>query len=554
MNFNNSSILAIFKKLWFFSANVPNETYSSAKRIWQVGAIYSTYRILISIFLILNSYVLESQLSISWIEKATLNFYLLIALLLLFFLYFYKKWISHILNIGFITDVIILSILLYTHTIAESQIVLLFIVVVAASFILVRLSGAIIITLIAILSLIFQQVFSVTLHQYSLLTLTDTLLLSICFIAVGFLSWSVSQRLAIAEAQANNHEEEIKRLHAINQQVINHMVNGVIVIGRSHRLLIINDTAKQLLRLDYNDNPANRINLETLFEIERNINQKYPSLYEWSKQKNNQDSFELTLPASDSARTDKLRINKKSLPAYGQLLIIEDVSREESYAQKLKLASLGQLTASIAHEIRNPLTAISQASEILMETQNCDEGSQELHHMIYKQTKRVNRIIESIVRLSRQEPPNQVPINLKDWLPMFLNNHFENRIISVAFHGSSQIIFDPNHLEQIFVNLVNNALRHTQQIANEPDVQIIVHDNEDNHDEIFIDILDNGDGVNPEDLTNLFNPFFTKSVGGTGLGLYLSQAFSKANYAKLRYLPNEQKTCFRLICFSATSL
>lgn len=124
-------------------------------------------------------------------------------------------------------------------------------------------------------------------------------------------------------------------------------------------------------------------------------------------------------------------------------------------------------------------------------------------------------------------------------------------MIGVSFHGNSQILFDPNHLEQIFINLINNALRHTHHIEGVPDVQITVNDN---YYEVLIDVLDNGDGVSQENLGSLFNPFFTKSAGGTGLGLYLSQAFSEANHAKLRYLPNKPKTCFRLICISAAML
>lgn len=552
----HTPFLSAIKKLWFFSANINSETQSSNERVWQVGAIYSIYRILISLFLILTNYALKNHFIIrvdifngaSFVERLTLGFYLFFALALLLVLYFYKKNVERILIVGFVVDMLILSVLLYTGMVSELQIVLLFMVVVAASFMLTRLSAAASITFIAILSLVFQQVFYSFTNKYSFLTLTDALFLSFCLVAVGFLSWSISQRLALAEARVNYDAAEIRRLNAINQEVIHNMVNGVIVIGENDRLLTINDTAKRLLRLSCEQTPAH-MNFETLFDIERAIIQQYPRLYEWYHEPNTAKTFELILPASDSARTDKLRINKKSLPKYGQLLIIEDVSREESYAQKLKLASLGQLTASIAHEVRNPLGAISHASQMLMD--NINDDNQEMYNIIYNQTVRVNRIIEDIVRLSRQEPPNQIAIDLKDWLPIFLSNHFNNSMIGVSFHGNSQILFDPNHLEQIFINLINNALRHTHHIEGVPDVQITVNDN---YYEVLIDVLDNGDGVSQEDLGSLFNPFFTKSAGGTGLGLYLSQAFSEANHAKLRYLPNKPKTCFRLICISAAML
>lgn len=164
--------------------------------------------------------------------------------------------------------------------------------------------------------------------------------------------------------------------------------------------------------------------------------------------------------------------------------------------------------------------------------------------MIFSHTKRVNRIIEDVMRLSRQEPPKQEVITIQAWLPAFLYQYYSMENIAFEDGGYHQIRFDPSQLEQIFINLINNALRHTKQIAGEPDVKIVIHTTSQ---EVLIDVLDNGDGVDEKGQESLFNPFFTTSKGGTGLGLYLSQAFSEANNARLIYVPNQPKTCFRLI-------
>lgn len=545
-----TKFVGTLKKLWFATAKITDETQSSAERIRQVGLIYSLYRILIGVFLILINYTFKAHFDIERheyllvppaIEKTTLGFYLLFGLVMLVLVYF-KQNAKNTLVVGLVVDMFILSMFLFGGAVSELQTVLLFMVVVAASFMLTNLASAVSITFIAILSLLFQQVFYAAANQNSFLTLTDAVMLSLSLIAVGFLSWSISQRLAIAESHARESLEEIKRLHAINQEVIHNMVNGVIVVAKNGRILTINDTAKHLLRLNSTSN-----SFESLFEIERTIAQKYYPMYLWYSQNTYQNTFDLVLPTNSTSLTEKLRLNKKPLPQHGMLIIIEDVSREESLAQRLKLASLGQLTASIAHEVRNPLGAISQASQLLMEDANDDNA--ELYQMIYNHTLRVNRIIEDVMRLSRQESPNQIAINLKQWLPKFLKEHYNNEAISTGFTGQATIRFDCNHLEQIFINLINNGLRHTQKINNLPDVQIDVK----GHGfEVIIDILDNGTGVDDEDLGNLFNPFFTKSVGGTGLGLYLSQAFSEANHARLRYIPHKPKTCFRLICMAIT--
>lgn len=549
-----ATLIGSLKKLWFTTAKLTDETHSSSERIRQVGLVYSVYRIMVGTFLwlinqnpkirgMLDKH--EHLLFSPFVEKVALGFYLSFGLIMLIIVYFVKKHTKNTLTVGFVIDMLVLSMFLYGGAVNDLQTVLLFMVVVAASFMLTDLSSAISITLLAILSLVFQQVFYVAANQTSFLTLTDAIMLSISLIAVGFLSWSISQRLAIAESRASRNAEEIKRLHAINQEVIYNMVNGVIVIAKSGRILTINHAAKQLLRLS--DQPAS--NFESLFEIECHLAQSFPVMYEWYSQNSHQESLELVLPASESFFTDKLRLHKKRLPKYGLLIIIEDVSREESHAQQLKLASLGQLTASIAHEVRNPLGAISQASQMLIE--DLDDDNQELCQIIYQQTLRVNRIIEDVMRLSRQETPNQTIIELKKWLPAFLTDYFDNQAIATQFSGQTLIYFDCNHLEQIFINLINNGLRHTKKLNNLPDMCIDVRQS--GH-EVIIDILDNGDGVAKQHLPHLFNPFFTTSQNGTGLGLYLSQAFSEANHARLRYIPNQAKSCFRLICTTPTIL
>ena len=253
----------------------------------------------------------------------------------------------------------------------------------------------------------------------------------------------------------------------------------------------------------------------------------------------------------------KLRVEIIPLKDDSKLIILEDLRREQASAQQLKLASLGQLTASIAHEIRNPLAAISEASQLLIEdieeSQTADNdtstndkmaGNHELYKMIFTQTKRVNRIIEDVLKLSRQQIANQQMIVLADWMPTFLDNYFQGHDVFLRSHTQPTISFDTHQLEQILINLINNGLRHSSYANPHAIVEIEIYcaDND-----VIIDVLDDGTGVSDVDLTHLFNPFFTTDKAGTGLGLYLSQAFCEANHARLLYIPEHKKTCFRLI-------
>lgn len=403
------------------------------------------------------------------------------------------------------------------------------------------------------LSLVCQQLYFLIANQERFLSLSDTLLLCVSLVIIGLLSWMISKRMASFEIQAQQNAKEVARLNALNQEVIKNMVHGVIVLDRgSDKILTINKTAKQLLRITH---ISCRNQEEAMFNIEQQLTQ-YSGLVHWYRQ-DNRLPFVLTLPQKDDQPTNKLRITQKKLvnetiyhdhtsqpneplfnePYHDKLLIIEDIGREESHAQQLKLASLGQLSASIAHEIRNPLAIISSSVELLKldaeDTHGLEElpasvaqkmqQMQDLCTMVYDGVHRVNRIVEDVMRLSRQELPMQETVLLKVWLPNFLKHYYHNKPIYLKITQAFKIEFDPNHLEQILTNLLDNALRHTITIPNYPDVILYVHHDEDH---VIIDTLDNGPGVALEHLPCLFNPFFTKSDKGTGLGLYLSKAFS----------------------------
>lgn len=548
---NSKKSKEIIRQAWFYSANVSSETLVSQEKVRQVGLIYAGYRIMVAVFLVFASFSLDKTLASAFastpilptnIAKGVAGLYLFGALGLFALLYIYQERIRRQLVVGFAVDMLMLTLVLYSGVASDLQVVLLYMVVVAASFMLLRLPQAVVVTAVAVLSLTFQQVYYLVYRQVGFLTFGDAMMLSVSLVAVGFLSWSISQRLANAEQNAHRQAREIMRLNAINKEVINNMESGIIVVSSSGRVLIINRTAQELLNLDL----GKASGLERVMEAERILVRQYPELDKWYRYQNDEQSLIVTPKTQTNSLTNRLRVSKKHLPEFGKLLIVEDLSLEQHLAQQLKLASLGQLSASIAHEIRNPLSVISQASEMLMAINQAsdDNDMNELCEMIFLHTKRINRIIEDVMRLSRQEPPRQEVLTLQSWLPAFLQQYYEGENIAFENQGQTQIRFDPSQLEQIFINLVNNALRHTKKIKGKPDVEIFVHRT---GQELLIDVLDNGEGVSAQGLQNLFNPFYTTSKGGTGLGLYLSQAFSEANNARLVYVPNSERTCFRLI-------
>ncbi|SJN21493.1 PAS domain-containing sensor histidine kinase [Psychrobacter sp. JB385] len=547
----------------------------------KLGLIYSSYRFIVSVFFMLMVYINaradNSALLPSFLQQTVLSFYVLLSLILLGLFYVVSKKMRRQLAFGLVLDVVILSLLLYTAGAPDLQLTMLYMVVVAASFMLLHSSQALIITLLAIIFVIYQQFFYAIANSMSLANLSDALLMSASFLAVGILSWSLSQRLVQLEKVAASHAKEVERLNVINQEVITQMVNGVIVID-NQRIVLANLAAHQLLSMAHNPNSQdlsmaindtqNDKRHALLNNFQQALSKQHTQLLKacLSVANGQSRSFTYDLPAIANASVfGKLRVQITPLKDDSKLVILEDLRREHASAQQLKLASLGQLTASIAHEIRNPLAAISQASQLLMEdmaefdANNNQEnspsyldmaGNHELYKMIFSQTKRVNRIIEDVLKLSRQQKANQQSIVLAEWLPIFLENYFKGHDVFLHVKTQPIISFDTHQLEQILINLINNGLRHSSYAHPHAYVEIEIYcvDND-----VIIDTLDGGTGVKAEELPHLFNPFFTTDQKGTGLGLYLSQAFCEANQARLLYVPEHEKTCFRLIAPAVNS-
>ena len=554
----------------------------SPPQLRRLGLIYSSYRFAVSLFSLLMVYITahsDNSLSLpSFLQQTTLSFYFLLSLILLGLFYVVNQQMRRQLAFGLVLDVIILSLLLYTAGAPDLQLTMLYMVVVAASFMLLHGSQALIITLLAIIFVIYQQFFYAIANSMSLANLGDALLMSASFLAVGGLSWSISQRLVQLEKVAASHAKEVERLNVINQEVITQMVNGVIVIDKQH-IVLANLAAYQLLSLSptpsaslhntYIDTKDTRNNTRSalLSNFQQQLGQQHTQLFKacLSVAAGQSRTFIYDLPAVANASIfGKLRVQIIPLKDDSKLIMLEDLRREQASAQQLKLASLGQLTASIAHEIRNPLAAISQASQLLMEdiieasvevdtadntittTISNDDmaANHELYQMIFSQTKRVNRIIEDVLKLSRQQTANQQAIILADWMPTFLENYFQGHDVFLHVKTQPTISFDTHQLEQVLINLINNGLRYSSYAHPHAYVEIEIYcaDND-----VIIDILDAGRGVSTKDLEYLFNPFFTTDQAGTGLGLYLSQAFCEANQTRLLYIPEHEKTCFRLI-------
>ena len=244
------------------------------------------------------------------------------------------------------------------------------------------------------------------------------------------------------------------------------------------------------------------------------------------------------------------------------LIFLEDLSRLEDEAQRLKLVALGRLTANIAHEIRNPLSAITHANDLVRE-ENRAAGRERLTRIIRDNAYRLDRMVKDVLELNRRDCVQAERFDLVVYLQTFieeftqaegipldgvvLDNREERPAVAqpqvqTAAHQHARLIeCDRVHLNQILWNLARNAWRHSRQQSASVQFQV-----ETLSGRLALHVIDDGPGIPLELRAQLFEPFFTTYSKGTGLGLYIARELAAANGASLDYVPGREGADFRI--------
>ena len=226
------------------------------------------------------------------------------------------------------------------------------------------------------------------------------------------------------------------------------------------------------------------------------------------------------------------------------VLVLEDQNLAEQAAQRLKLAALGRLTANIAHENRNPLSAISHAAQLLLEEAH-DPVQSRLADIIENNACRLNRLVEEVLTLNRRDRLKPIGFDEKTLASLLeellQTEEIPANAVIISMSESVHFQFDPDHLRQIVWNLLRNAWRFSQKQAGSIHFRMLQQKGR-----VHIEIQDDGPGLPPEHQGKLFEPFFTTDARGTGLGLFLARELAEANHAELSFLPGTIGACFRL--------
>jgi len=361
------------------------------------------------------------------------------------------------------------------------------------------------------------------------------------FFAAVLMVNRLAARLLGQEELAAQRGADLRIQQAINQIVIADVGDGILVVGDEGRVYTGNPAARRMLGLE---GEAEDFLLGDAPALEP-VAQAYAA---WRAAPNEEAAFVTIKPWQEQAegvrgRRDqpvhlKLRFARVDTGNHAggrSVIFMQDVSAIENEAQQLKLASMGRLTASIAHEVRNPLSAIGHATALLAEDLH-GPAEVRLLKIVGDNVARVNRMVEDILQLSRKAQPHSEPVQLGAFLAElkaeFCEIHaLDGDIVWLGDAGDATVRFDPLHLHEVLLNLLNNAIRY----ASRKPASIRIFPSSDAAGRPELHVQDDGPGITPEVRAHLFEPFYTTSSKGTGLGLYLARELCLNNDAKLDY-------------------
>lgn len=455
-------------------------------------------------------------------------------------------------------DVIAISLLMHASGGATSGLGYLLLIAIAAGGIMLRERISFFLAAITTIVVISEGAYRfIILTQDNKAVFTSGTLSALAFLT-ALLFQHLTKKIRLSYAEAESQAKQAAHLQKLAQLIVERMRTGILVLNNQLTIELHNHAALKLLGI--NSDSVENIPLS-----------QFPDLYKkhQSWQRNSSDHSPFLKIEGETSNEIKVNFAYLEADKTNEVLIfLEDVRSLNQQAQQLKLASLGRLTASIAHEIRNPLGAISHASQLLAESPQLPQSDVRLLDIINNHSTRVNQIIENILQLSRRRPTLTLPINLREWIPTFINdykasksngpqleialleknlrNNRNNGTGNVNSDGALEAKFDTSQLSQVLSNLCDNGLRYSSKKTGRPDLRLEIGVDISQH-QPYIRVIDYGPGISDENIKHLFEPFFTTENTGSGLGLYICKELCEANQAIISYKRTPQgESCFHL--------
>jgi two-component system sensor histidine kinase PilS (NtrC family) len=438
-------------------------------------------------------------------------------------------------------DIAVLMLILHASGGVSSGFGLLLFVPVGALAFLLPPRSALFLAAVAALAVLANTFWEQLSGQTDIAIFTTAGLLGALLFGIAAAASFLAGRMRESEDLVRQKDVDLANLADLSQYIVQHLRESLLVVDAADRIRLINESAAQII------SDSHAVPGALLGEVSPRL---LYSLSTWRGERN--DNAASSFVAADGARV----IQPHFAPLGGlspgpTLIFLEDTSLMAERVQQSKLAALGRLSASIAHEIRNPVGAMSHAGQLLAESPHIGADERRLTDIIRNNSERVSTIINNVLQLSRREATRPERLQLDDWLKDFVTEFSDTMQvprtrIEVKMDATAvEVRFDPSHLHQVVWNLCDNSFKHGLKHGETPGEAIPANAIEIDVGRLnpsarpFLEIADRGPGIEAAQADRIFEPFFTGRKGGTGLGLFIARELCQLNRAILLYEPRQ---------------
>lgn len=446
-----------------------------------------------------------------------------------------------------VSDILLITLMMHFSGGSVSGLGILLIINIAATGTFLKSQESYFFAALASIGILFQQTYAYLNDLAPASSYSAAGILGVVFFGSSMLASILSRQLQESEQLASQRTADLRSMEKLNEHIIQSMRTGILVIDSDGQIQMANSSAEALLgNQSFSDHPY-------LNTISPALDQRFR---EWQLQPQMHQKTIHQKQGLPDIQPGFRKLDDSATNSEFSLVFLEDASQLNQRYQQMKLASLGRLTASIAHEIRNPLSAINHASQLLDES-DLEPADSKLTNIITTQVHRLDKIVENVLSLSRQQNGEPESIALWSWLTGFREEFIQSHEMNMeqieinVQPADICVLFHSSHLYQVLSNLCSNAVtHHNDSLEN---IKILFHVGHDEiRDQPYLDVIDNGPGVASQETDQIFDPFFTTNSKGTGLGLFITKEIVESNRGKIRYIDRQDAGgCFRIYFLAA---
>ncbi len=437
-------------------------------------------------------------------------------------------------NVQVLIDIAALVLFMHASGGAAGGFGILLLVAIAGACLVASWRSAVAFAALATLAVLVETLLGSLYSGYATVSYTSAGLLGAAIFATAILASTLSEKIRRSEALALEQAAELEQLSRLNEHIVQRMRSGIVVLDADLSVVMLNESARRLLG----------VTGETLALLDQPLRHAYD---DWRRLGENRKT-PLRLKDSQEVLVSFTQLGHGA--AGDTLAFVEDSAETQQRAQQIKLASLGRLTASIAHEIRNPLSAISHAAQLLAESSALGQGDARLAQIVVEHARRVNEIVKNVMMIGRREIAVSESFALREWFDKFQAELCERHdlqpssILCEWLALDLVVRMDQSQLHQVLWNLCENGLRYSVKA---PRLRFVFGVQRPTG-RAFIDIIDTGPGMTDDVAAQIFEPFFTAEPTGTGLGLYIARELCEGNQAALTLHSHDDTGCrFRIL-------